>query len=146
MASAWIERVFHDPKIVAGIPVIAVCLDYALTFILSGSLATILELEASPLVRYAVAHNIIGIYIAVLLVFYYFAAYIVLRLLEKSPLYGAGVALIVLLSLTHLMGGLSWVFRNPIYPNTVIGLSFISIAIAIGIFVYALLKGELHAS
>ena len=63
-----------------------------------------------------------------------------LKLLKDEPVYSAGVALILLLSITHLLGGLSWVFRTAWYSNMVMALSLTSIALAIASFGYVILR------
>lgn len=131
---------YHDPRIIALIPVLAVIIDYSLTFLLAGSTEMILVAEASPLVRFAVAQGLMPLYVTVLVLFYYGASYFVLRLLAGGDLYPLGVALIMLMGITHLLGGLSWYILNPLYSDTVVGLSFMSIIIAIVIFGYAVAR------
>lgn len=136
------EAVYQDPRIIALIPVLAVIADYSLTFLLAGSTEFILLAEASPLVRFAVAHGLMPLYVTLLVSFYFVASYLVLRLLAGGDLYPLGVALIILMSLTHLLGGMSWYIRNPLYSDTVIGLSFMSVIIAIAIFGYAVIRRQ----
>ena len=133
---------YYDPRVIALIPVLAVIIDYSLTFLLAGSTELILVAEASPLVRFAVAHGLMPLYFAILVLFYYGASYFVLRLLSGGELYPLGVALIVLMGLTHMLGGLSWYIRNPFYSDTVIGLSFMAVIVAIVIFGYAVVRKQ----
>ena len=72
---------------VALIPSLAVILDYSLTFFLAENTGMILQWEASPLVRFAVAHNIIAVYLVAIVLFYYGAAYAVLRILRPTRYY-----------------------------------------------------------
>jgi hypothetical protein len=99
----------------------------------------ILRWEASPFVRFAVANNIMLLYLAAIILFYYLAAYGVLHVLESTPYYRFGFALILLVSITHVLGGLSWQFRTVWYSNAIVALSFASIIIAILLFGYALI-------
>lgn len=119
---------------------ISVAIDYALTLYLAGSREAIQRYEFSPLLRYAMEHNLVIIYLVFTIFFYYISAYIVLKLLKDEPIYSAGVALILLLSITHLLGGLSWVFKNAWYSNMVMALSLASIALAIASFGYVILR------
>ena len=128
---------FYRPWAIAIVPLFAVLADYGLTFLLSGGREFILAYEASPLLRFAVENDMVLVYMGGLMAFYYLAAFLVLTFLSGSDLYPVGVALISLVSLTHLLGGLSWYFRNPLYSDTVIGLSLISIMISLFLFAYS---------
>jgi len=120
------------------IPACSVAIDYALTFILAGSEGMILQWEASPLVRYALAHNLMGGYLAAIALFYYLAALLVLISLEKTPFYRIGAALILLISITHVLGGISWYFRTSLYSHFVMALSYSAILIAFLALAYAI--------
>lgn len=137
---------FFSPFIIAFLPVVAVFADYSLTFVLSGGREVILAYEASPLLRFAVAHDLVLIYGIALMVFYYMAATLVLTLLGGSELYPIGVALVALVSLTHFLGGLSWYVRDPLYSDTVIGLSLMCVLIALFLFAYSLSMERRHIS
>jgi len=132
------QGLFINPLVIGIVPVVAVLADYGLTFLLSGGREFILAYEASPLLRYAVENDLLPVYMGGLILFYYVAAFLVLTLLSGSDHYPIGVALISLVGLTHLLGGLSWYFRNPLYSDTVIGLSLMSILIALFLFAYSL--------
>lgn len=122
------------------IPACAVIIDYTLTFLLAGSERMLLQWESSPLVRFAISHDLIVVYITGIVVFYYLAAYLVLVSLERTPVYRFGVVLLLLISITHMLGGLSWYFRSPQYSNSVMALSYITIAIAFGTLCYAIIN------
>jgi len=122
------------------IPVFAVLIDYSLTFSLADNKAMILAWEASPLLKFATANGLIYLYIAGIMLFYYFGTLLVLKLLEKSNVYPVAVGLIVALSATHILGGLSWYFRNPLYSNTIYGVSILSIVVAIALFGYVAIR------
>lgn len=140
-----IDRLYRDERAIALLPVLAIVVDYSLTFFLSGSPEMILKYDASPLLRFGVANNIVPLVVLVLAIFYYLASLFVMKLLVGSDLYPVGVTLIALVSLTHLLGGLSWYFRNNLYSDTVIGLSLISVMIAVLIFGYAVVRGRSRA-
>src|SRR5208282_6648028 len=101
--------------------------------------------EASPLVRFAVAHNILAIYLTSIVVFYYVAAYAVLLILRSTSYYRYGVGLVLLVSLTHVLGGLSWQFKTAWYSNSIVALSFASVIIAICLFGYTFFR-QVHSS
>jgi hypothetical protein len=117
-----------------------VAIDYLLTLYFAGSKEAILRYEFSPLLRYAVGHGLLIPYLLFTIFFYYGAAVLVLYLLKDEPIYGAGVAIIVLLSLTHLLGGLSWLFKNAWYSNSILALSLISVTLALATSGYVLLR------
>lgn len=135
---------FFSPGIIALLPVFAVFADYSLTFLLSGGKDVILAYEASPLLRFAVAQDLVLPYSIALMGFYYIAATLVLTLLRGSGLYPIGVALVALISLTHFLGGLSWYVRDPLYSDTVIGLSLMCVLIALFLFAYSLSTVRRH--
>lgn len=126
----------HSPWILAFLPANAVCIDYALTLLLSGSVEAVLKYEYSPLVRFSLEHGIFPIYLMSLAVFYYACAYYVLRALQGTALYPGGIAIVVLLSLTHVLGGLSWYMRSQWYSNYVVLLTQTTLLMAFFIFLY----------
>lgn len=140
--SEMVSRLYHDPRVISLLPVMALVIDYSLTFVLAGSRATIVQYDASPLLRFAVANDLVLISVIALMVFYYLASFLVLRLLSGSDLYPVGVTLIALVSITHVLGGISWYVRSSFFSDTVIGLSLISVMVAILIFGYALMRGH----
>jgi len=134
------RRIYDTPACIAIIPSLAVIIDYTLTFFLAGNTGMILQWEASPLVRFAVAHDSMTIYLLAIVVFYYAAAYAILHILRPTGYYGYGVGLVLLVSLTHVLGGLSWQVKTAWYSNSIAALSIVSVIIAICIFGYALLR------
>jgi hypothetical protein len=133
------KKFYHNYKIVALLPVIAVIIDYALTFLFADDSSMILSWEASPFVRFALMHNIMAAYLIAIILFYYLCSYAVLRILDGTDYYRFGVLLIAILSFIHIIGGMSWHFRNAFYSNGVFVLSLLSIVIAIVIFSFSLL-------
>jgi hypothetical protein len=140
MKSEILGKLYGNYKFIALAPALAVIIDYALTFYLSGDTSMITSWEASPFVRFAVIHNLMAPYILAIVIFYYAASYAVLRILHNSDYYKFGVLLILTLSITHIFGGLSWYFRNAFYSNGVFTLSLLSIVIAIILFGFTLLN------
>ena len=135
-----LQLIYANYRVIPLFLCISIAIDYTLTLYLAGSREAIQRYEFSPLLRYAMEHNLVIIYLVFTIFFYYISAYIVLKLIKDEPVYSAGVALILLLSITHLLGGLSWVFRNAWYSNMVLALSLASIALAIASFGYVILQ------
>lgn len=121
----------------------AVLIDYSLTFYLAESIEAILKYEFSPTLLYAVRHNIVLPYLGAMMLFYYVAGYFVLSMLVDSDIYFVGVAIVLLISITHVLGGLSWYIQNTWYSNTVLSLAMISVLITLTAFGYEILS-ELH--
>ncbi len=142
---ALFRRIYNTPACIAVIPSVAVIIDYTLTFFLAANTGMILQWEASPLVRFAVAHNIMAIYLLAIVLFYFGAAYAILLILRPTCYYKYSVALVVLLSITHVMGGLSWQLKNTWYSDSVIALSLITVIITICLFGYSFLRKECFA-
>jgi hypothetical protein len=139
------RRIYTTPAYIALIPSIAVIIDYTLTFFLAENTGMILQWEASPLVRFAVAHNSVAIYIMAIVIFYYSTAYVVLHILQSTQFYRYGVALVLLVSIIHILGGLSWQFKTAWYSNSIFVLSFLSVLIAICLFGYTFFR-QIHSS
>jgi hypothetical protein len=133
-------KIYRDYRLIAALPAICVIIDYALTFFLAGDTSMITSWEASPFVRFAVINNLMIPYFVAIVLFYYGASYAVLRILSGTEFYKFGFILIVTLSITHLLGGLSWYFRNAMYSNSVMILSMLSIVVAFIVFGYSLIR------
>ena len=123
------------------IPCATVIIDYALTFHLAGSIDTVLAYEASPFLKAAIEHEILIAYILFTVLFYYLASFSILKLLRDQPIYSAGIAIIILISITHVLGGLSWFIQRSSYSNAVFTLSLTTIGIAILSSGYLVLRG-----
>jgi hypothetical protein len=135
-----ISGAFENYRLLALIPALGIAADYLITFSVAGSSAAILQYEFSPLVRIATAYGLMVPYLVFMMLLYYALAYAVLRILAGSDLYPIGVAMILLMSLTHVMGGLSWIVRNDFYTGTVHGLSLMTIVLGIAAFGFAVLQ------
>jgi len=135
-----LKRIYNTPAYIALIPPLAVMIDYSLTFLLAGSDQTILQWESSPLVRFAVADHILGIYLIGIILFYYGASYAVLAILMPTRYYLFGVGIIGMVSIIHVLGGLSWVMKTAWYSNGILVLSFLSVIIALCLFGYSVVR------
>jgi hypothetical protein len=89
-----------------------------------------------------VENNLLLLAIAGLMAFYYLGSWFILKLLAGTDMYPVGVTLIALISLTHILGGMSWYFRAPLYSNTVVGLSLVSVMVAILVFGYTVIRSH----
>ena len=132
-------KLYHEYRLVALIPALAVIIDYSLTFYLADDTSMIISWEASPLVRFAVTHNLMAAYLVAIVLFYYGASYAVLRILNGTEYYRFGFLLIIILSITHVIGGMSWYFRNAMYSNGVFIMSLLSIVVAFIVFGFSLM-------
>lgn len=135
-----IQSIYHNYKAIPFILCIALLIDYSLTFHFAGSAQNILAYEFSPLLVYAVEHDVVIPYMVLTASFYYFAAYAVLSLLYDTEIYAIGVAVILLMSITHVMGGLSWYVLKEAYSSTVLTLSLISVLMTITLFAYEVIR------
>jgi hypothetical protein len=137
--SGFIRKLYGDYRLIALLPAIAVIIDYALTFYLAGDASMITIWEASPFVRFAIINNLMIAYLIAIVLFYYGASFGVLKILSGSDYYKFGSMLIVTISITHVIGGMSWYFRNALYSNGVFIVSLLSIVIAFVVFGFSLI-------
>ncbi|MDN5309676.1 MAG: hypothetical protein PWP14_1070 [Methanolobus sp.] len=135
-----IRSIYHNYRLIPFFLSISVIIDYALTFYFAGSIDNILAYEFSPLLVFAVRNNIVLPYLMFTVVFYYCMGYVVLSLLAGDRIYPVGVFIILLMSITHVMGGLSWIILNETYSNMIFMLSMTSIIIAVTIFGYEVFR------
>jgi hypothetical protein len=63
-----------------------------------------------------------------------------LRILDRTDYYKFGVFLVLAMSITHVIGGMSWYFRNVFYSNGVLLMSLLSICIAFVLFGFSLIR------
>jgi hypothetical protein len=121
---------------------ISVVIDYALTFYFAGSIENILAYEFSPVLVFAVRNDIVLPYLAFTVAFYYFMGYTILSLLAGEEIYPIAVLIILLMSVTHVLGGMSWFVLKEAYSNMVFLLSMTSILIALSVFGYEVFRRE----
>ena len=125
-------------------PVISVIADYTLTFVFAHGLDEILMYEFSPVVRAATVHGIVPLVVAGIAVSYYLLSYLALRTLGGTCIYPFSVAILVVVSVTHVMGGLSWLVRDPFYSNVVCGLPLMAFVIAVAGIVWGVCRCPHH--
>ena len=135
-----LQSIYRNYKAIPLILSAAVVIDYALTFYLAGSIERILKYEYSPTLVYAVEHDIVIPYLMFTVFFYYAAGYTVLKYLEDSGIYYIGVSIVLLMSITHVLGGLSWYVLSASYSNAVLTLSLTSVVITIAVFGYEVVR------
>lgn len=135
-----LQSIYHNYKLMPLCLCIGVITDYFLTFHFAGSNEAILQYEYSPTLRFAVEHGIVTPYLGAMVLFYYIAGYFVLSLLADSDIYFVGVAIVLLISITHVLGGVSWYVQNEWYSNSVIALSMISVLTTLMAFGYEVFK------
>lgn len=134
------QSIFRSDRVVPFFLSFSVIFDYTLTLYLAGSVDVILKHEFSPFLRYAVVNEIVGFYLLFTIIFYYFASSAILSLLRGEKIYVIGVSLILIMGITHILGGLSWIVKSDWYSNTVLSLSLASIALAVASFGYVILS------
>ena len=144
--TSLLRRIYDTPACLALVPPLAVIIDYSLTFFLAGSTRMILRWEASPLVRFAVAHDLMALYLAGIVLFYYGASFAVLRILQPSGYYVFGAGLVILVGIIHVLGGLSWLMKTAWYSDSILALSVLAIITALCLFGYSLLHQEYSVS
>lgn len=120
------------------VPVAAICFDYSMTLFHAGSAEALLTLEYSPLMRFAVAHGVVLLYLASMMAAYFIASMAVLTVFRGTALLPFGYATILMVGINHVLGGLSWVVRASLYSRTVILLSYGPVVLAVAALIYAL--------
>jgi hypothetical protein len=135
-----LRSIYHNYKLIPLFLCIGVIIDYSLTFYFAGSIENILAYEFSPTLVFAVRNDIVLLYLAATVIFYYLMGYTILKFLEKEEIYPIGVFIILLMSVTHVLGGLSWFVLKETYSNVIFILSMTSIIVAISVFGYEVLK------
>ncbi|MDT8357567.1 MAG: hypothetical protein RQ758_03580 [Methanomicrobiaceae archaeon] len=108
-------RSYWSPLFLALTSAFAIALDYTLTCRFAENPGEILMNEFSPVVRFAIENQLFFQFLLVLMGIYFLVSYAGLRLLSRSRFYRFGVAIVLLVALTHVLGGLSWYFRDPLY-------------------------------
>lgn len=132
--------IYHNYRLIPLFLSVSVIIDYSLTFYFAGSIENILAHEFSPTLVFAVKNDIVLSYLAVIAVFYYFMGYTILKFLDGEEIYPIGVFIILLMSLTHVLGGLSWFVLSESYSNMIFMLSMTSIIIALSVFGYEIFR------
>lgn len=138
--SQSIRSIYHNYRILPIFLSTSVIIDYALTFYFAGSIENILAYEFSPTLVFAVKKNIVLPYLVFTVFFYYIMGYTILKLLDGEDIYPIGVLIIMLMSITHVLGGMSWFVLNEMYSNMIFMLSMTSIIIALTLFGYEVFR------
>lgn len=115
-------------------------MDYFLTFYFAPSIDAILKYEYSPILLFALEHNIVVPYVLAIMFFYYFAGRFVLEQLAHSEVYWVGAMIICTISITHVLGGFSWYVLNESYSNFLLLVSRGSVVVSIAALGYTLIK------
>lgn len=117
------ESIYTNARVLALVPALSAIADYSLTFFYAGGTKEILQYEFSPFVRFAAEYSLLPLAIAVLVICYYLFSYAALQALGGTCVYSFAVAILATVSLTHVMGGFSWLVRLPFYSYMVHGLT-----------------------
>ncbi len=122
-------------KLMISIPIffaISAIIDYSTTIWFSGNKENLIQNEFSPLLVYAVRNDLLIPYFLFTVIFYFSGSYLALKLLSQDEkLFYPASAILVLISLAHTFGGLSWYFNSETYSNTILAISAITIMMAI---------------
>ncbi len=120
---------------------ISAVIDYSFTIWLSGTKENLVQNEFSPLLVYAVRHNLLIPYFVFTVIFSFAASYLVLKMLSRDEkLFYPASAILILISLAHTFGGFSWYFMNAAYSNAILAISVITIMMAIFLSGWAILQ------
>jgi hypothetical protein len=123
--------IYNNIRVLAMLPALSVIADYALTFVFAHGLDEILRYEFSPIARAAAVSGLAPLVVMGIAVSYFVLFYLALRILGGTCVYPFTVALLVVVSITHVMGGFSWLVRVPLYSNMVLGLSIMAFVLAV---------------
>ena len=140
------EGIYNNPRVLALVPALSAMADYSLTFFYAGGTGEILQYEFSPVVRFAAEYGIVPLAVAALVLLYYLFSYAALRSLSRTCVYPFAVAILLAVSLTHVMGGFSWLVRLPFYSLMVHGLTITTLLLCATGLIWGLLRcpGELR--
>lgn len=83
--------IYHNYRLIPLFLSVSVIIDYSLTFYFAGSIENILAHEFSPTLVFAVKNDIVLPYLAVIVVFYYFMGYTILKFLDGESISPIGV-------------------------------------------------------
>jgi len=132
--------IYHNYRLIPLFLSVSVIIDYSLTFYFARSIENILAHEFSPTLVFAVKNDIVLPYLAFMVIFYYFMGYTILKFLDGEEIYPIGVFIIFLMSLTHVLGGMSWFVLSESYSNMIFMLSMTLVIIALSVFGYEVFR------
>ena len=81
-----LQSIYHNYRMLPLLLCVGVIIDYSLTFYFADSVEMVMRYEFSPTLKYAVSHNIVIPYLLSTVIFYYTAAYTVLKFLADSEI------------------------------------------------------------
>ncbi len=120
---------------------ISAIIDYSFTIWLASTKENLIQNEFSPLLVYVVRHDLFVPYLLFTVIFYFSASHLALKLLSSDEkLFYPASAILVLISLAHTFGGLSWYFKSEAYSNTILAISVITIMMAIFLSGWSILQ------
>ncbi len=116
-------------------------IDYSTTIWFSGTRENLIRNEFSPLLVYAVRNDLLIPYFLFTVIFYFSGSYLALKLLSRDEkLFYPASAILILISLAHTFGGLSWYFKSETYSNTILAVSAITIMMALFLSGWSILQ------
>ncbi len=120
---------------------VSAVIDYSFTIWLAGTKENLIQNEFSPLLVYAVSNDLLVPYFLFTVLFYFSGSYLALKLLSQDEkLFYSASAILVLISLAHTFGGLSWYFKSEAYSNTILAISAVTIMMAIFLSGWSILQ------
>lgn len=133
MCGVWSGRkcIYNNIRVLAIFPALSVIADYTLTFVFAHGLEEILRYEFSPIARTAAVYGLVPLVVVGIAVSYYLLSYLALQALCGTCVYPFAFSILVVVSITHVMGGLSWLVRVPFYSNMVQGLTIMAVVLAV---------------
>lgn len=136
--------IYKNIRLLAIFPALSVIADYTLTFVFANGLDEILMYEFSPVARAAAVHGLVPLVVLAIALSYYLLFYLALRTLYGTCVYPFAVALLFVVSVTHVMGGLSWLVRVSFYSNIVQGLTIMAVVLAVAGIVWGVYRCPQH--
>lgn len=135
---------YHNVRILAIFPALSVITDYILTFVFARGLEEILRCEFSPIARTAAVYGHVPLVVVGIAVSYYVLSYLALQALCGTCIYPFAFSILVVVSITHVMGGLSWLVRVPLYSNVVQGLTIMAFVLAVMGIIWGVYRCPYH--
>lgn len=131
-------------KLLVSIPfffALSAIIDYSITIWFAGTRENLIRNEFSPLLVYAVDNDLLAPYFLFTVLLYFSVSYLALKYLSNdTKLFYAATAVLILISLTHALGGLSWYFRNEAYSDTILAIAGAAIMMAIFLSGWSILQ------
>jgi len=132
------DEIYGNTRVLAMVPALSVLADYSLTFFYARGMHEIVQNEFSPVVRFAAEYGIVPFAVGALVLVYYLFSYVALETLCGTCIYPFAVGILATVSLTHVMGGFSWLVRIPFYSFMVSGLSIMTLLLAATALIWGL--------